>query len=222
MRKIISIAQLEEFGRVRLSQHFFMRNFMNSEIGNIYGIANIPRNPDRAIRAGKKLCTKLLDPLVNTFGPIHIRSAYRSERVNDKGNKAGHNCACNEANYAGHIWDRLDDAGKMGATACIVVPWFADQYANGRDWRDLAWWLHDHLNHSGICFHPKMAAFNLSWHEVPKPRISSYIVPKGLLLSEKGFPQNELSERQKRYSGFPKFCGIHYPTSQTDGAPNAK
>jgi len=198
-----------------------MRDFLYSEISNFYGLANIPENPDRAISAGKRLCTELLDPLVNTFGPIFVRSAYRSLQVNGKGNKAGHNCASNEANYAGHIWDRLDNAGKMGATACIVIPWFADQYEEGRDWRDLAWWLHDHLIYSGICFFPKMAAFNLSWHEVPKPQISSHIAPKGILHRVESFPQNSLSERQQRYSDFPEFCDIRYPPPRADGAPSA-
>lgn len=190
-----------------------MRDFLYSEIGNFYGLANIPANPDQAIRTGKRLCTDLLDPLVNTFGPISVRSAYRSTQVNDKGNQAGHNCASNEANFAGHIWDHLDNDGKMGATACIVIPWFADQYENGRDWRDLAWWLHDHLPYSGICFYPKLAAFNLSWHEAPKPQISSYIAPKGILQNAESFPQSSLSERQQRYSDFPEFCGIRYPSS---------
>ncbi len=221
MRHIKTMPQLETFGRVRLSQHFFMRDFLYSEISNFYGLANIPENPDRAISAGKRLCTELLDPLVNTFGPIFVRSAYRSLQVNGKGNKAGHNCASNEANYAGHIWDRLDNAGKMGATACIVIPWFADQYEEGRDWRDLAWWLHDHLIYSGICFFPKMAAFNLSWHEVPKPQISSHIAPKGILHRVESFPQNSLSERQQRYSDFPEFCDIRYPPPRADGAPSA-
>lgn len=30
-------------------------------------------------------------------------------------------------------------------------------------------------------FFPKLAAFNISWHERPKKRIDSYIEPKGCL-----------------------------------------
>lgn len=217
------MSQLEKFGRVRLSQHFFMRDFLYSEVANNYRLSNIPDIPNLAIRVGRQLCTELLDPLVNTFGPIHVRSAYRSVQVNDKGNTQGHNCATNEANYAGHIWDRLDGRGNMGATACIVIPWFADQYDKGRDWRDLAWWLNDHLNHSGICFYPKLAAFNLTWCEVPEPHISSHIAPRGILRHTEGTPlegtrvatdcsRDESCDRQQRYSDFPEFCGIRFPT----------
>ena len=36
-----------------------------------------------------------------------------------------------------------------GATACVVVPRFADRYAAGADWRSLAYWIHDHLDAVG-------------------------------------------------------------------------
>jgi hypothetical protein len=37
------------------------------------------------------------------------------------------------------LWDRHDAAGAMGAMATVVVPWFADRYRDGADWRALAW-----------------------------------------------------------------------------------
>jgi hypothetical protein len=69
----------------------------------------------------------------------------------------------------------------MGATACIVIPAFADLYEAGADWRALAWWIHDHLPYSALYFFPKRAAFNITWHERPSRQISSYIAPKGYL-----------------------------------------
>ena len=65
--------------------------------------------------------------------------------------------------------------GHMGACATVVIPWFADQYAEGRDWRDLAWWLHSHLDYHEIWFFPKLAAFNLTWREEPERRIAGYM-----------------------------------------------
>ncbi|HCT34519.1 MAG TPA: hypothetical protein DF966_15290, partial [Sulfitobacter sp.] len=59
---------LETFGRVRLSRHFFMRDFMYSEISGFHGQPNIPDNPDLAIENGRAFCTTLLDPLEETFG----------------------------------------------------------------------------------------------------------------------------------------------------------
>jgi hypothetical protein len=104
-----------------------MRDFLYSEISNFYGIPNMPENPDIAIEAGKHLCEELLEPLIATIGRIAVRSAFRSESVNEQGNLKKHNCASNEANYAHHIWDRKDGQGNIGETACIVVPWFMDR-----------------------------------------------------------------------------------------------
>jgi hypothetical protein len=74
MRPPKSYLSLEEFGRVRLSRHFQMRNFLYSEISNFYAQPNLPSDPDLAISVGQHLAQDLLDPLVETFGPIDIRS----------------------------------------------------------------------------------------------------------------------------------------------------
>lgn len=208
-----SYSSLEDLGRVRLSRHFFFREFLYSEIGNFYGEPNIPDDPNLAIEAGEQLCKQLLDPLVDTFGPIAIRSSYRSPYLNHFGatEVKPQRCSRNEANYASHIWDIRDKEGRMGACACVVVPWFADQYDNGRDWRDLAWWVHDHLPYHAMYFFPKLAAFNFTWREDPEPQIASYMVPKGSLLRAGDRPDEPLEERQTRYADFPPFRGINYP-----------
>jgi hypothetical protein len=192
---------LEELGRVRLSPNFFMREFLYSEIANFYGIPNIPDDPDLAITAGRRLCMELLETLQESFGALAIRSAYRSPAVNDFGNKHGLNCARNEADRAGHIWDLRDRQGRLGATACVVVPWFADRYADGADWRALAWWIHDHLPYHHLQFFPKLAAFNITWREEPERIISSYIAPRGIL-TRPGMA-NHGGDHSEWYRGFP-------------------
>ena len=129
-----SVRSPEEFGRVRLSASFFMRDFLHSEIADFHGIPNIPDDPNLAIAAGRKLCEQLLEPLRATFGRLAIRSAYRAPTVNEFGNRHGLSCASNLRNYGRHIWDRRDAAGAMGAMATVVVPWFADRYRDGADW----------------------------------------------------------------------------------------
>ena len=201
MRSPKSVKALEDLGRVRLSSNFFMRDFLYSEIANFHGTPNIPDDPDLAIEAGSRLCQELLEPLNATFGRIAIRSAYRSCDVNQLGNEKGYNCASNEANYAGHIWDRRDAAGRVGATACLVIPWFADLYEQGRDWRALAWWVHDHLPYSSMEFFKTRAAFNLTWREEPERRIDHYI-PKGCLT--KPGMAGHADKHDDWYSDFPK------------------
>jgi len=176
-----TIRDIENFGRTRLSKSFFMRDFLHSEIGQIESIANLPGDPELAIHVGRKLCEELLEPLQDTFGRVAIRSAYRSAQINDIGHRKGYGCASNHRNFARHIWDIRDENGLCGATACIVIPWFADRYAEGESWQAMAWWIHDHLPYSELCFYPRLCAFNIAWHEHPKRLIRSMIPPMGIL-----------------------------------------
>lgn len=181
MRKPQSVRSLEDLGRVRLSDSFFMRDFLYSEIGNFLGMPNIPNDPDLAVAAGTKLCEQLLEPLQQTFGRIAIRSAYRSRSINDEGNKRKIGCCSSDSNRAAHIWDERDANGNMGAMACIVIPWFINRHPP-EHWRSLAYWIHNHLDYSSLCFFPELCAFNIGWRENPERRIHSYIEPVGKLL----------------------------------------
>ena len=202
MRRPRSMWSLETLGRTRLSQHFFMRDFLHSEIGNFYGLPYIPDDPNLAVAAGRRLCTELLEPLPATFGGISVRSGFRSVALNDFGNANKLNCARSSADYAGHIWDRRDAQGHMGAMATIVIPWFADQYDRGRDWRDLAYWLYDHLTFDWAQFFPKLCAFNLTWREEPERRIDSYMAPNRGLLTKPGM-SNHAGSHAETYAEFP-------------------
>ena len=199
MRKPGSMRGLENLGRVRLSENFFLRDFLHSEIGSLYGIPNIPDDPDLAIAAGRRLCAELLEPLQATFGRLHIRSGYRAAALNKFGNDHNLNCARSDA--AGHVWDLRDADGCMGATACVVVPWVWDRHPQAGDWRKLAWWIHDHLPYGSLQFFPKLWAVNINWHERPKRQISSYAAPRGILTRE-GMA-NWSGDHSALYAGFP-------------------
>ena len=204
MQKPASMKALETLGRVRLSEHFFMREMLYSEIANFHGITNMPDDPDLAIAAGTRLCEELLEPLHATFGHVSVRSAFRSVRVNQFGHERrdhGYNCAETTWNHSRHVWDRRDADGLMGATACIVIPWFVRRYETGTPWQALAWWVHDNLPYSDMMFFPRYAAFNLRWHEKPVRRIDSYVPPKGCLT--KPGMENHAGGHSAEYPGFP-------------------
>lgn len=184
MRSPQSVKTLENLGRVRLSESFFMRDFLYSEISQIEGISNIPDNPALAIEAGRSLCEEVLEPIQEHFGRISIRSAYRSSAVNAKGaeNKNQYNCGSNEQNYAHHIWDFPDKSGHIGAMACIVVNKYVPYFERTGNWQALAWWVHDAVpGYASMYFFPKLCAFNIGWHQKPEKSIRSYISPKGCL-----------------------------------------
>lgn len=170
----VSFETLDRIGRVRLSEHFFLRDFLYSETAIKHGLLNVPTDIELAVQAGTNLCRELLEPLQRRFGRLHIRSAFRSCEVNGLGNKLGLNCARNEANYADHIWDRRDAQGNMGATACVVIPEVADALPEAGQWVQLAWWIHDHLPYSALYFFNTNWACNVQWRENPVRRIDSY------------------------------------------------
>ena len=205
-----SMRGLEELGRVRLSRHFYLRDFLHSEISAFHGVPNLPDRPDLVIAHGTRLCEDLLEPLQDTFGRLAIRSGYRSARLNAYGNAHGLNCARNDNPLECHIWDR--DAGEAAiAGASVVIPWFADRFEAGRDWRDLAWWLYDHVPFSEVWFFPRLCAFNVAWRPAPQRRIDSYIAPRGCLLRPGGAAPETLAARQARYADFPPFRGLASP-----------
>jgi len=203
LRQPKSMRGLEDFGRTRLSASFFMRDFMFSEIAGFYGIPNIPRDPNLAIEAGRHLCETLLEPLQATFGRIAVRSGFRSAEVTAFGN-ARRMGASVERNAAYHVWDQRDSKRRMGAAACIVIPWFADRYAEGADWRSLAWWIHDHLAYAHLQFYPKLCAFNIQWRERDCDGIESSIAPRGTL-TQPGMA-NFAGDHAAWYDGFPKLA----------------
>ncbi|MFA5969088.1 MAG: hypothetical protein WC816_07595 [Sphingomonas sp.] len=200
MKKPMTLAQLEELGRVQLSPSFFMRDFLYSEIAAHYKLANVPSDPDLAIAAGTRLCEDLLEPLQAVFGRIAIRSAYRSAEVNAIGHDKGHNCASNDRNAAHHIWDLRDARGCMGATACIVVPDFANRFTDPQDWQKLAWWVHDHLPYSTMEFFAQRWAFNLGWHERPVRAIFSHVTGSRGYLTKPGMDNHEV-DHQPEWEG---------------------
>jgi hypothetical protein len=63
-----------------------------------------------------------------------------------------------------------------------VIPALVDYLSQGGKWTAMAWWIHDHLPYSSMCFFAQLGAFNLGWHENPVRRIDSYAAPKGCLV----------------------------------------
>lgn len=185
-----------------------MREMLYSEIASFHGIPNIPDDPDLAVAAGTRLCEELLEPLHATFGHVSVRSAFRSAEVNTYGaarQDQGYSCARTEWNRSRHVWDRRDDEGCMGATTCIVIPWFIPRFEAGAPWQALAWWVHDHLPYSDMTFFAaagRNCAFNLRWHEKPARRIEAFS-PRRLLLTKPGMA-NHSGDHSPEYPGFPK------------------
>lgn len=203
--------ELDEIGRIQLSRSFYMRDFLFSEIGAAYAIPNIPDDLELAVYTGRELCERILEPLQATFGRIHVRSGYRSSRLNAFGNSRGLNCSSNRRTFADHIWDRRDAEGQAGACACIVIPWFLEHH-RANEWERLAWFLHDHLDYHRIVFFGRQAAANIGWRENPLREIRSHTAPRGILTGPGML--NGWGDHSDQYPGFPEFRGPPLPSLQ--------
>ena len=166
--------KLERLGRIRLSEHFFMRQFLYSEIAAAFNIPNMPDDPDLAIETGTKLCNVILEPLMKEFGSLVIRSGFRSAKLNQFGAENNLACAPNAKNHAYHIWDHRDINGYSGAAACIVIPSLLTEPKNKEAWHKVALWVNDNLDYHRMTFFNRDFAFNIGWHEAPLHNIYSY------------------------------------------------
>ncbi len=206
-----SVAELTELGRVRLSEHFTMREMLYSEVANFHGMPNMPDDPETAVAAGRQLCERLLEPLYRSFGAIDIRSAYRSPSVNGfchemllKGDRA-YFCSDNDYNSARHIWDRRDAAGHLGATVSAVIPWYLARFRDSQDPRPLAWWIKNHLpDCAELIFFPWNCAFNIRWYEGESEQ-AIYLSDgqESKLLTKRGM-ENFDADHSALYAGFPE------------------
>jgi len=214
MNRPATVKQLTELGRVRLSEHFFMREMLYSEVANFHGLSNMPDDPGLAITAGKRLCGEILEPLHRAFGHVVVRSAYRSSEVNgycnrryveSGGTDLGYYCSDNGYSAARHIWDRCDEAGCMGATATVVIPWYLERFEQTGDPRPLAWWIRDHIPaYAELMFFPWLCAFNIRWYEGPSDK--TIILDDGIdetILSERSMPNFD-EDHGALYEGFPE------------------
>lgn len=184
MASINSVAALTELGRVRLSEHFFMREMLYSEVGNYHGVPNVPVDPDLAVAVGRQLASRILEPLKAAFGHVTVRSAYRSPVLNDYCHQryvAGDSacwCTSNDNNAAQHIWDRRDAAGRIGGTVTVVIPAYLAHYEKTGDYRPLAWWIRDHIPaYAEMFFFRHLCAFNIRWYDGPSDQAIWYLDP---------------------------------------------
>ncbi len=194
--------ELDEIGRIQLSRSFYMRDFLFSEIGATYAIPNLPDDLELAVYTGRKLCERILEPLSATFGRIHVRSGYRSSRLNAFGNERGLNCSSNQRTFADHIWDKRDGDGNAGACATVVIPWFLEHHRPD-EWEKLAWWLWDKLDFHRVVFFGRQAAANIGWRENPAKEIMSHTAPRGRLTGPGML--NGWGDHSDQYPGFPEF-----------------
>ena len=142
-----------------------------SEIANFYGIPGTsrrkpgPGDRDRLAPGSARASGAAAGEI---RADCHWRSGYRSSQGHGFGNEAPPwgergkiQCRLSHLGHAQWRWSQ-----RMPPPASSF-PGSRDRYAEGADWRALAWWIHDHLPYSHLEFYPKLCAFNILWSEQP-------------------------------------------------------
>jgi len=108
------------WAQLRLSYSLFFADFLYAAEAAAFGLPNQPGQPELAVIAGRALATKVLEPLVATFGCIQVRKGYLSPDLLRLAEVAG------QKPDAARVWDSFDELGRMQAAAMIALPWLLD------------------------------------------------------------------------------------------------
>lgn len=115
-----SYKKYEEFSKTRLSKHFLMRDFLHCNVNSLAGICNYPDDVEHVIKSGKALCSMLLEPILEHFGPVGITYGYQ----NAAGMNTDPGWAKDPKGSSPHNWDRFSKGHGNGLYARVDVwPW---------------------------------------------------------------------------------------------------
>jgi hypothetical protein len=118
--------QYEELSRIRLSKNFILRDFLFSTECAARGFTNYPEDVDAVVQAGKLLCDKVLEPVLEKWGRFWITFGYMSR----EGIEDGWSVDEREANPHGsspHQWDRKTWGDEVYARVDILPICIVDE-----------------------------------------------------------------------------------------------
>lgn len=97
--------ELEILALTRLSKNFLLRDFLYSTECAALGFSNYPDDVDMVTRAGKALCEKVLEPILEHFGEFSIIFGYQC-RAGIEAAWSAKKRAENPRSSSPHQWDR--------------------------------------------------------------------------------------------------------------------
>lgn len=96
---------LENLALTRLSQNFILRDFLYSTSSAAQGLSNTPEDAEMVIRAGKDLCSQILEPLLTEFGRFAITFGYQC-RAGIEADLSAAQRTFSPHSSSPHQWDR--------------------------------------------------------------------------------------------------------------------
>ena len=171
-------AQIREFETVkktRLSQNFILGDFLFSTEAACMGLSNFPEDSAMVVRAGRALCDKILEPVLDHFGRFAITFGYQCrEAIEADMPEAARRANPRSSNP--HQWDR-QTWGKQVYARVDILPYCVEDREVSR--HDFGHWLMHNLdvdllmnwtrsNVYCITISPKPRRVWLEWGDVSK------------------------------------------------------
>lgn len=111
---------MEQFSRLQVGRYFLMRDFLFLSKAQFNGAHNFPEDdPDQVVRSALDLCEKVLDPIIDWAGKIHVTYGY-SNRTNTERDWTDKQKAKKTSSQP-HQWDR-GTFGKQVFARVDIVP----------------------------------------------------------------------------------------------------
>ena len=99
------LRNLENLALTRLSKNFILRDFLYSTSSASLRLSNLPEDREMVVRAGKSLCTMVLEPVLAQFGKFAITFGYQCrEGIEAEMSAARRSFSPHSSNP--HQWDR--------------------------------------------------------------------------------------------------------------------
>jgi hypothetical protein len=158
-----SPAEYEALSRVRLSKNFILRPFLFSTEAAALGLSNYPDRPDLVIAAGRALCNKILEPVLEQFGNFAITFGHQCHQAIETGKLKSRKS--NPRSSSPHQWDRQTFGDEVYARVDILPFCVADGEVSKHEF---AHWLMHSLDVDLLMTWTRSNGFCISIS--PKPR----------------------------------------------------
>lgn len=126
--------------KTRLSKNFLLRDFMYSTEAAVMGLTNLPEDWGMVIRAGKALCEKIMEPILEHFGQFAITFGYQCrEAIEADMSLSVRRAAPRSSNP--HMWDRKTWGDEIYARVDILPFCVEDGAVTKQDFGN--WLMHN-------------------------------------------------------------------------------
>ena len=147
---------------IRVGKYFMLSDFLFSEAAATKGVPNCPPLEGMEVESIRHLCDRILDPVVEEFGPISLTYGYVSPELQKKTYPAFKPTVHNCKPAAGAL---------LGAAADILVHKMVD------DPRSVLYWIKANCEFDRLILFPGSSIVCVAWSDKPRSHAKEWIYP---------------------------------------------